>query len=238
MPKNMRRGGSEELGIAGVAKLLGTPERTVKRWIAQGKLGARCVGYEPIVSRRELTRWAADHGIHLAGDEASEGVMPVQAPAGDLEAAIACGGVHINVPGRTPNEVLRALVERCPVSLEERQPLLEALIAREALASTGIGRGVAIPHPRSVLPAAGAARVWVAAGLLEHEVPWRAVDGNPVFAVFVLVAANTTLHLESLARLSFCLHDGDFVSFLREVRTSRDLIARVAQVESTFERCE
>ena len=82
--------------------------------------------------------------------------------------------------------VLQELVEKvCATGIvRDPDPLLEMLRNREKLGSTGIGRGVAVPHGRSLaIP-----RLVAVLGLHSKGIEWQAVDGEPVRLIFLILA--------------------------------------------------
>lgn len=94
-----------------------------------------------------------------------------------------------------------------------RADVFQALAAREALGSTGIGGGVAIPHARIV----GVDRFFGLFARLERPVDFEAVDEQPVDLAFALLApvGETERHLQALACVSRRLRDVDAVARLR-----------------------
>jgi len=115
----------------------------------------------------------------------------------------------------TKSDALRQLAGRAAaaVGLPEDK-VFQALCRREALGSTAIGRGVAIPH--AVLPALGQSFCLFA--LTATPIPFDAVDGYPVSAIFVFLtpedcAAEST-HL--LARVCRTLRDPPAIPLLRQ----------------------
>ena len=82
--------------------------------------------------------------------------------------------------------VLKEMVEKVCASgiVRDADPLLEMLRSRERLGSTGIGRGVAVPHGRSL----AVPRLVAVLGLLSRGIEWDAVDGEPVRVVFLILA--------------------------------------------------
>lgn len=95
--------------------------------------------------------------------------------------------------------------------------VLDALIERESHGSTGVGRGVAVPHAR--LP--GLERMKAVVVRLERPVAFEAVDDQPVDILFALFAPETaqTEHLRALARVSRLLRQGEVREHLRQART-------------------
>ena len=84
--------------------------------------------------------------------------------------------------------------------------LLRVLLAREALESTGIGDGIAIPHVRNPV-VLHVSRPMITLCFLEQAVDYGALDGKPVNTVFSLISPTVRAHLRLLSRLSFALQD-------------------------------
>jgi len=107
-----------------------------------------------------------------------------------------------------PDEVLPALVAL--LNLEERDStaLLRILRRREELGSTGVGRGIAIPHGRSGV----VSRVRLAYAYSPEGVPWRAVDDLPVHHFFLIIAPPIEVsnqYLPILGRIATFAKDPD-----------------------------
>jgi PTS system nitrogen regulatory IIA component len=115
----------------------------------------------------------------------------------------------------------------------EKKDLLNQLIEREKLASTGIGNGVAIPHPRH--PVDGFLEGgMVATFFLDSEVDFNAIDGEPVFVVFLMLSPRTQCHLQLLSQLSFCLHDPSFLTHLKTCDSKESLLNLVKKIEKNI----
>jgi PTS system nitrogen regulatory IIA component len=95
--------------------------------------------------------------------------------------------------------------------------VLDALVERENLGSTGVGRGVALPHARLK----GVDRMRAVVVRLERPAPFDAVDGQPVDILFALFAPEGahTEHLRALARASRLLRSGEIREHLRQARS-------------------
>jgi PTS system nitrogen regulatory IIA component len=116
--------------------------------------------------------------------------------------------------GSTKKQVLEELVEALAANKGEidRVELLNALLEREKLGSTGIGDGVAIPHGKLK----GLDNIILLFGKSGQGVDFDAIDGKPVCLVFLLVAPadSAGLHLKALARLSRMLRETEFKNSL------------------------
>ena len=105
--------------------------------------------------------------------------------------------------------------------------VLEALLGREAAGSTGVGRGVALPHARL----AGLTRLRAVFVRLEQPVAFDAVDDQPVDLLFALFAPEnaSSEHLRALARVSRLLRNGELRQQLRQARSEDAIYALLNQ---------
>ena len=114
----------------------------------------------------------------------------------------------------TKKQVLEELVEALASNNVEidKVELLNALLEREKLGSTGIGDGVAIPHGKLN----GLDNIILLFGKSGQGVDFDAIDRKPVCLIFLLVAPadSAGLHLKALARLSRMLREKDFKNSL------------------------
>ena len=195
-----------QLTLRQVATYLHVPDATVRRWITSRGLPAHRVNERFYCNPIELWEWALENGIPV-----SHGLLehahrsPDKIPP--LSVLIAEGGVHREVGGATKQDVLRHVVALLPLPAEtDRDFLLSVLEAREAMGSTGIGDGIAIPHVRNPI-LLHVERSFVTLCLLSHPVDFDAVDHKPVNALFLVVSPNVPAHLRTLAQLGLVLRD-------------------------------
>lgn len=92
--------------------------------------------------------------------------------------------INLELEGDTKEEVLRALLALLNLGDRSRATLLRTLRRRENLGSTGIGRGIAIPHCRSLV----VSRLHLAYGRRPGGVDFQAMDNRPVSHFFLIVA--------------------------------------------------
>jgi mannitol/fructose-specific phosphotransferase system IIA component (Ntr-type) len=124
--------------------------------------------------------------------------------------------------------VIRELVEslRAAGYFKGADPedIIRAILKREQIASTGIGRGVAIPHAKHN----SAERLVGTIALSKGGVPFESVDGEPVFIFVLLISPQDRPgdHLRALENISRSLRDDGFVRKLRQ-SNSRDTIWNV-----------
>jgi mannitol/fructose-specific phosphotransferase system IIA component (Ntr-type) len=84
----------------------------------------------------------------------------------------------------------------------DRDRLLESVVEREEAATTGVGNGVALPHPKSTEDVANLGQVLIAVGLKKDGVDFRATDGEPVYIVFLVASPSNVEYLEVAKRIA------------------------------------
>jgi len=218
-----------KLEIKDVARMLDLPEATIGRWIRQGKIPARLERGRYIFEEGELRTWAQIHNITLRSNRLAKGINDEANIT--LCDAMESGGVFYDVDGDNPEQVFRAAIDLINLPSDvDKDLLLEKLLQREELSSTGIGQGVAIPHPRHPLENFSL-RAMVPTCFLKKEVDFDAIDGKPVFVIFIMLCATTKIHLRLLSRLSFCLRNEEFVRLLGYHPPQETLLEKVRELE-------
>ena len=119
-------------------------------------------------------------------------------------------------------ELVSLLVRAGSVKDKDVGRLTQILLDREALGSTGIGQGVAIPHGKSNC----VSRLVSAFGVSKHGMNFDSLDGEPAQLFFLLVAPEDSAgpHLKALARISRLLKDKHFRDSLRTARDEKTLL--------------
>lgn len=173
-----------KLTVNEIAQRLELPASTVERWIRQGRIPIRKNGDTCTFNSSVLEEWASAHNIpfsslKISGSDSSCG-NPENDRTETLLSAMTRGGVLYSVKGEDADTVLYSAVNAVPfLTADAKTELYEGLIARERLTSTGIGKGVAIPHPRypsspdTEYPA-------IITCFLETPTDFDAIDGRPV----------------------------------------------------------
>jgi len=221
-----------DLTFSQIAECLSVAEPTLERWIRQGRIPVERVGGECRFNLAVLERWARDHNMHFSLSEVEQ-KKPPGAIADGLAEAMGRGGVHRDIGGDSINAVLKNAVARLTMLPPPvRDELYDRLVSREQLSSTGIGRGVAIPHPRSPI---GGGMPIIATAFLHNPIDFKAVDDQPVFVLFMLISDSIDSHLHLLSRLAFCLRDDDFLAFLRRYPEADALFKRIATFEKRLD---
>ncbi|HKJ30636.1 MAG TPA: PTS sugar transporter subunit IIA [Balneolales bacterium] len=134
------------------------------------------------------------------------------------------------------DEVIAKLIETLSGKVENSviENVREAVFERENIMSTGVGKGLAIPHGK----AKGLSNNYAAFALLDEPVPYEAIDGMPVKMVFLLVGPEThnSTHIKMLSRISRLMNNAEFREQLQQCETPEDIIdAFKAEEEQYFD---
>ena len=218
-----------QIDVKEAARLLDISEKTIYRWIRRGILPAYRVNAQYRFSRAELLEWATARRINVSPEifTAEEGA---DAPLPTLEGAIRDGGIHYRVGGESREDVLAAIVGLMQLPAEvDRAFLLNVLLARESLGSTGIGDGIAIPHVRNPIvlhipqPA-------ITLCFLDKPIEFGAIDGLPVRTFFTLVSPTVRAHLHLLSRLTWALRKPLFRDSVTAMAGREEILAAAREV--------
>ena len=212
------------ISIIELSKYLGVAPATIERWVKQGKLMAFNRGDANLRFRTsDVEKWAARQNIRLNIPDKNSNLPE---PAASLSHAIRNGGVYTGIQGQDKASLLQACVARCTSIPDDfKQDLLERLLDREKALSTGIGNGIAIPHPRDPLGYLPEPMVLVC--FLETPMDYQALDNQPVSILFIILSNTLKSHLPLLSSLSMCLKNKEFSTFLTSQPDLDSLLVRI-----------
>lgn len=134
--------------------------------------------------------------------------------------------VSSDLKGKNKEEIVKELVALLvhsgSVDKKHKSKLVEILMAREALGSTAIGQGVAIPHGKCEY----VDKLIAGLGISRAGVDFDSLDGEPAFIFFLLVAPIDSAgpHLKALAKISRLLKDKYFRDRLKQSRDEKTII--------------
>ena len=144
------------------------------------------------------------------------------------------GAVAARLKSRTKRDAMAELVDLLERghSLETRGEILDRVLRRESMMSTGIGNGVAIPHGK----ARSVDRMLAACAVSLEGVDFDSVDGEPAHIFILLVSPENvgTPHVKVLANISRLLKEESVRQTLREAESSADLLAALRTAESRY----
>jgi len=218
-----------DLTVRDAAKLLATSEKNVYRWIHEGTLPCCRVSDRYRLNRVELLEWASRRQMTVS----PEIFQDEQQEIGKLllTEAMKRGGMIYDLPGEDKKSVLPAICAAMPVPKSvNREELHSVLLAREQLASTAIGNGIAIPHPRSPI-VVGVTQPLVTLAFLKKPVDFGALDGRLVHTLFVTLSTTIRLHLQILSHLMFVLQSLEFRKLLSQRAGAEVLLKEIENIE-------
>jgi PTS system nitrogen regulatory IIA component len=220
-----------ELTLEEVAVRLNIPVETLHRWIRQGKIPMQQTRGRYTIHREMLERWAYDHKLKFFTPPSSED----SADESELDAVLPAmrrGGIFYGIEGDTKEKILKAAVQRIPnLQTFDRHLIYDKLLEREGLASTGIGHGIALPHPRANL-GIPLERPLITTCFLSRAIPYEAIDNRPVSVIMVLLSTSTREHLSLLSKVAFYLRDRGFRDHLLSAPPKETIFEFIEQIDA------
>jgi mannitol/fructose-specific phosphotransferase system IIA component (Ntr-type) len=137
------------------------------------------------------------------------------------------------LPATNKEGVIRAMVESLKAAGQFRgadlEDIIRAILKREFLGSTGIGRGVAIPHTKHT----SVERLVGTVAISHKGIAFDSLDGEPVHVFVLLISPQDRPgdHLRALENVSRSLRDDNFVRALRGATTREEIIALLDRAE-------
>ncbi|MEX1137514.1 MAG: PTS sugar transporter subunit IIA [Balneolales bacterium] len=120
-------------------------------------------------------------------------------------------------------EAIKSLIQTLSMDINSnaKESCVKAVLERESIMSTGVGKGLAIPHGK----ARGLDKTYAAFAKLDPPIDYDAIDGEPVQLIFLLVGPETqnSLHIKMLSRISRLLNSASFREKLIESSTSHGI---------------
>lgn len=140
--------------------------------------------------------------------------------------------IALNVSVNTKDEAINKLVDLMCASekISDKKAYKKGILAREALTSTGIGEGIAIPHAQD----ASVKKAGLAAMTVPRGVDYDSLDKQPAHLFFMIAAPEDggSLHLQALAKLSALLMDEDFRKELLNAQTAQEFLSVIDKKEA------
>jgi PTS system nitrogen regulatory IIA component len=194
-----------KLSVKEAARLLSVSEKTIYRWIQKEVIPAYRIHEQYRFNGAELMEWATSRRVGATPESLLSPATPSSTQKISLSAALEAGGIFYRISGTTRDQVLADTVTHLRLSDGiDRDKLLNLLIVRENLCSTGIGNEIALPHLRNpgILPIS---RATVTLCFMENKVDFHALDGLPVGVLFTIMAPDLPTHLHLYSRLNYLL---------------------------------
>lgn len=139
-----------------------------------------------------------------------------------------------HLTGETKEEVINKLIDlfKNDERVEDLEKVRAAVLEREKIMSTGVGKGFAIPHGKT-----NAVKEIIGAfGRIDEGIDYDSLDGNPVQLIFLLVGKDNLIstHIKLLSRISRLMNKDDFRHRLIEANNKEDIIKLFTEEEEHF----
>lgn len=138
--------------------------------------------------------------------------------------------IELDMTSETKDEALKELIALFGLDDKSEGILFKMLKRRENLGSTGIGRGIAIPHCRSLV----VNRLRVAFGRKSSGLDFKAIDEKPVRHIFLIVAPPLEVsnqYLPVLGKIAQFSKDPDVPTRLAEIERPEEFLQLLAEKE-------
>ena len=218
--------------VSDVVQLLHVPEATIYRWIRQGDIPCVVRSGKYYFKQSTLFSWAESKHIHIHKHflEKKKNKTGIKTSKFQLIEALKTGKVFNDVPSASIEILFQEVSLRMDLPKSVKICLKEQLLQREKISSTGIGKGFAIPHPKTPLGQQINQSV-VGTFYLHSPLDFNAPDGLPVTLIFVLLSTDSVHHLQLLSQLVRLIGN----SFVNDMlNRSPTLEILVAQFEKTL----
>jgi PTS system nitrogen regulatory IIA component len=212
------------LSLEAVAEYLHLTQADVAQRVKRNEIPHEKRGRRVVFSKEEIDQWASQRILRLPDQRLTEyhrkstldtrEILPRQTILTEM---IQPGYISPALPAKTKSSVLRELVSLAEKTglLNNAQDLVASLEAREALCSTGMPGGFAIPHPRVHDPYLFE-RSFIVLGRTQQEIFFGAPDALPTRLFFLICCQDDRLHLHTLARICLVAQKTDILEQLRQ----------------------
>ncbi|MCK5803091.1 MAG: PTS sugar transporter subunit IIA [Lentisphaeria bacterium] len=223
------------LTLRELADHLRVNERTIMRMLKTGQVKGTKIGGQWRFNGSQV------HNLFFPDSSPVEDAVPLDSLLHPslglpLSRVISEDRMVLDLQGRTAEEIIVELTSSTMLNkvLMNAGELRDKCLAREKLLSTGVGGGVAIPHPRDPLTTLRAPAI-VIFGRSREGVDFGAVDGAPARLFFLLCCQNIELHLHLMGRLAQTLRTEGFADACLSAESATDVLRLVMKVErATF----
>ncbi|GHT34440.1 PTS fructose transporter subunit IIA [Planctomycetales bacterium] len=136
-----------------------------------------------------------------------------------------------NKPGII-REMVQSLVDAGGIKKDDFDGIVNAIIKREELGSTGIGRGIAVPHTKH----ANVDRLVGCVAVSGEGVDFESLDCEKVYLFFLLISPpdQPGEHLRALEHITRQLKDDTFCRFLKQAKTKEDILTLLEEADNNL----
>jgi nitrogen PTS system EIIA component len=224
-----------ELKIKEIVDLLQVSEKTVYRWIKDKKIPCYRINHQYRFNRAEINEWILSNKIELSSSLIN---LSNHERHDYLSQLLEKGGIISHIAGENVQDILRSAIQKINVPGHiTKDEILSALLSREELMPTAIGKGIAIPHPRNPI-ITDLKNASVSICCLENPIDFGSLDNQPVHTLFILLTATPKMHLEVLSKISYLCQDESFLQLLNEHAPKEIILEYVRKREMDWNKKE
>ncbi|HEX7510673.1 MAG TPA: PTS sugar transporter subunit IIA [Chitinivibrionales bacterium] len=221
-----------DLTVKDAARLLEVSEKLIFQWIKGRGLPAYRIKNQFRINRDSMFEWPTVNGVRISPRFITSAFKAAAPALPSLSDAVNLGGIHYGIKGATVRAVLTSAVSALHLPESVQRPfLLHMLLAREAMGSTGIGEGIALPHPRNPI-VLSVDKPLVSILFLEQSVDFNAIDHQPVSVFFLLISPTVRIHLHLLSRIAFVVQNAAVKELLHARAPAPQLMAALSLAEN------
>jgi PTS system nitrogen regulatory IIA component len=222
---------SDILTLAEVADYLKVSEKTIMRMVKREEIPVIRIAGQWRFLRSAIQDWLLARTRYPQGR-----VLANMVEAGELAPPVSrmlhADWIQMDLPQGDKQAVfwhiLKPLVDRGLINDPDR--LMQLLIERERLASTGLGGGIAIPHVRKP-EGCPVSQPLLAIGISRTGIEFQSLDGKPVHVVFLLLTHLESVHLKSLSAISRIVRQEGWLERVLLCRTADEVFAHFVQYD-------
>jgi PTS system nitrogen regulatory IIA component len=210
-----------------VAELFDLPLVTIQRWEHQGKIPFKIIHNQKCYQKKEILNWARSHDFIIKSNREQKSIKSIKL----LTHSIRRGGIYYNVGGTDIYSAFEKSLNLLKfIDPADKEMVLNELLNREEMTSTGIGNGIAIPHTRNRIELK-IQEIFVPVFFLKESIEFRAIDTMPVNIFFMIFTTNTGEHLKILSKISFILQNEDVIHCLQNKNKRDCLLPIISNIE-------
>ena len=152
----------------------------------------------------------------------------------NLKQLVEYGGIFYQVPGNSKQEIMSNIINRLENSTrEKKEKMLEAVIEREALVSTGMENGIAIPHPRTPM-LDDDEKPFVTIAFPEQPAEWGTPDNKKIHTIFLIISKTPKQHLGALSKINYICRQESFLTHLLAKADKEKLLTAIEECETAW----
>lgn len=222
-----------DLKLKEVAELLQVSETTIRRWVSEDKIPSYKINNQVHFSRDEIQDWVIKHKTE------TESIKPFSEPAVktlgqkqySLTRALHNGTLLTDISAKDKLKLIEEVSHVIGEKYElDGEVLSDLLLEREKLHSTSLGHGIAVPHTRDLVLKGHPDRIIVV--LPKKPIEFGALDKEPVYALFFLLASDDSRHLHLLAKIAHLSSDPAALELLKKRPNKETLLNFIKGWES------